>query len=621
VGHRPIADYALLSDCNGSALVSRDGSVDWLCVPRFDSRSTMSRLLDDRAGHWSIHPTSEATVERQYIDRTMVLRTVFRTAGGNAAITDAMALGPNERGHDLGHDAPHALLRELTCLSGEVDFTMAFAPRPEYGLVTPLVLAADGGAVTRGGPDVFALSAPVPLQLGEGAAGARFRLRAGERAGFALQYAPAGQPPRLWTQREIRVGLQDTIHGWRSWSAMHQSYQGPWQELVHHSGRVLQALTYAPTGAIVAAPTTSLPETVGGDRNWDYRYAWVRDASFTLRALWVAACPDEADMFFSFMVSAAAAHVRIGAPLQIMYGIGGEHDLTERTLDHLAGWRGSLPVRVGNGAWRQVQLDVYGELLDAAHRLRPQLGDLDDLTRQFLIDLVDGAATRWQEPDHGIWEVRGQPQHFLHSKLMCWVALDRAIALADWLGATDRVEAWSRTRTKIRAAIERRGWNERIGAYTQAFGSEVLDASALMIPLVGFLPATDARMRATIDAVQRRLTSPRGLVYRYLGADDGLTGTEGTFLLCTFWLARCLALAGDTDQARAAFNAAASHVNDVGLLAEEVDPDTGELLGNFPQAFSHIGLINAAWTIAQADEQYEGATTVASTAESLTPDR
>jgi GH15 family glucan-1,4-alpha-glucosidase len=601
VSYLPIADYALLSDCNGSALVSRDGSVDWLCLPRFDSRSVFARLLDGGGGHWSVRPAGDFTSQRRYADRAMVLQTVFRAAGGEAVLTDVLALGARERGHELGSDVPHTLLREVACTSGEVELVLEFAPRPEYGLVTPLLVAARGGVVSRGSPDEFALCSPVALRILGGTAHARFRLRAGQRAGFALQYAPAGQRPRRWDQRKIRRAVRDTVRGWQSWSAIHQRYQGPWRELVHHSGRVLRALTYAPTGAIAAAPTTSLPETVGGQRNWDYRYTWVRDASLTLRALWVAACPVEAGSFFEFMAGAAAAQVRAGGPLQVMYGIGGEHDLTERPLEHLAGWRASSPVRVGNAAWRQVQLDVYGELLDAAHRLQPELGEPSELTRQFLTDLADGAAAHWQEPDHGIWEIRGQPQHFLYSKLMCWVAVDRAIALAGWLKATHKTAQWSRTREDIRAAIEREGWSEQAGAYTQAFGSHQLDASALMLPLTGFLPATHPRMRATIDAIQRDLTGPGGLVYRYRGADDGLTGTEGTFLLCTFWLARCLALAGDTSQARAVFGTAIAHANDVGLLAEEADPHTGELLGNFPQAFSHIGLVNAAWTIAGAE--------------------
>ena len=363
---------------------------------------------------------------------------------------------------------------------------------------------------------------------------------------------------------------------------------------------MLYGLTYFPTGAIVAAPTTSLPEAPGSSRNWDYRYTWVRDASFTLEALWVAACPHEAIKFFDYLTDAASAHVAGGGDLQIMFGVGGEHDLTERELGHLSGWRDSRPVRTGNGAWNQRQLDVYGELLGAAHRLPDQLAALHPVGRRFLADLADLAAARWCEADQGIWEVRGEPRHFLYSKLMCWVALDRAIALADRLDARDRVERWTVTREAIAEAILTRGWNERVGAFTQSFDSDELDASTLMLPIVGFLPADHPHVSATIEAVAARLTDERGLVYRYLAA-DGLEGDEGSFLLCTFWLAQAHALAGDIDRARATFEAAARYTNDVGLLSEEVDPHTGELLGNFPQAFSHIGLINAAWAIAQAE--------------------
>jgi GH15 family glucan-1,4-alpha-glucosidase len=386
---------------------------------------------------------------------------------------------------------------------------------------------------------------------------------------------------------------------------MHQTYDGPWQELIHHSGRVLKALTFQPSGAVVAAPTTSLPEGVGGERNWDYRFSWVRDASLTMEALWVAACPDEADDFFAFMCTAAASGVGADKPLQIMFGIGGEHDLTERTLGHLEGWRGSRPVRVGNGAWEQEQVDVYGELLGAADRLTDQIRDLDPDTRAFLAALADAAAVRWTQPDQGIWEVRGDPQHFLYSKVMCWVALDRAIRLADIIGDPARVEEWRRARDKIADVVLREGWDEAAGAFTQYIGSQALDASNLMMAIVGFLPATDPRMLATIEATGKRLTDDRGLVYRYRteGGVDGLAGEEGTFLLCTFWLAQALAMAGKVERAREVFERAARFVNDVGLLAEEVDPDTGELLGNFPQAFSHIGLVNAAWAISEAEQR------------------
>ena len=448
---------------------------------------------------------------------------------------------------------------------------------------------------------MLALSSPIPLEIEDHQATARFTVHEGETVRFALEHRTTSQePPRFWSDDEIGDRLADTTFAWHTWAELHQAYEGPWRHLVHHSGRVLYALTYFPTGAICAAPTTSLPETPGGSRNWDYRYAWVRDASFTIQALWVAACPDEAHKFFDFMSGAAASLLRQGAELQIMFGVGGERDLSERELPHLTGWRGSAPVRVGNGAWNQRQLDVYGELLDAAYRLPEQLDGMAPSTHRFLADLADTAADRWQDQDQGIWEVRGEPRDFLYSKLMCWVALDRAILLADQLGVAERVGDWTRVRDEISDAILTRGWNESVGAFTQSFGSEDLDASNLMMPIVGFIPADDPRMLATINAIEERLTDRHGLVYRYL-AHDGLEGEEGTFLLCTFWLAQALALAGEVERASATFERAIVYVNDVGLLAEEVDSETGELLGNFPQAFSHIGLINAAWAISQAE--------------------
>ncbi len=491
----------------------------------------------------------------------------------------------------------------LACTRGEIEAQVIYAPRPEYGLIHPILVPVPGGLTARGGAGRLLLATSVSFGVDGDTATAQVRLAAGQAAVFALGHGHRADPPQIpWTAEEITDRLEDTEEGWRSWSAIHQNYEGPWRELVRHSGRVLQALTYAPTGAIVAAPTTSLPETVGGERNWDYRYTWVRDASLTMEALWVAACPDEANKFFAFLADAAATQLQRGADLQIMFGIGGERDLTERELPHLAGWRGSRPVRVGNGAWLQRQLDVYGELLSAAQRLVDQLGELDPVTRRFLSAAADTAAARWREKDQGIWEVRGEPQDFLYSKLMCWVALDQAMALAPHLGAEDRVTDWAAARDEIRAAILERGWNERAGAFTQAFGSEDLDASSLMLAITGFLAADDPRMKATIDATAQRLTDKRGLVYRYL-AHDGLAGEEGTFLLCTFWLAQAQALAGEVEAAIATFERAVAAINDVGLLAEEVAPRDGEMIGNFPQAFSHIGLINAAWAITQAQER------------------
>ncbi len=617
----PIADYALLSDRHSAALVSRDGSIDWLCFPRFDSPSIFGRLLDDKAGHWSIRATSATHVTRRYLDRTMVLETTFRTPTGTVAITDALAMGDGNRGHELGNGSPHLLLRRATCIEGDVELSLEYVPRPEYGLVDPLLDALDGGVAAFGGADVVVLSSPMALTIDQSAVSGQVQLRRGESAGFALHHAKRAETgtAKVWSQSEISARFEDTVSAWESWSELHQAYVGPWQDLVHHSGRVLQSLSFAPTGAICAAATTSLPEAVGGSRNWDYRYTWVRDASFTIEALWVAACPDEANEFFDYVTTSAAGSLDRGGDLQIMFGIGGERDLTERELPHLEGWRHSAPVRVGNGAWNQRQLDVYGELLGAVYRLSDHLfdasrrvgpmaapgkwgapPDLAPVTRRFFVQLADTAARRWQEKDQGIWEIRGEPRDFLYSKFMCWAALDRAVALADQLDAPDRAEAWKQTHDQIRDAILTKGWSDRANAFTQSFGSDDLDASTLMLPLVGFLPADDPKVLATINATEERLTDERGLVYRYR-SHDGLEGEEGTFLLCTFWLAQALARAGQPARARTVFERAAAYVNDVGLLAEEVDPASGELLGNFPQAFSHIGLVNAAWAISESE--------------------
>src|SRR5208282_3065223 len=411
------------------------------------------------------------------------------------------------------------------------------------------------GAVFEAPGMRFSLVSRFPLaRQGTGVA-TEFLLHPGEPSTFILRQVEGDGDSGLLEARLVGTELlTQTLEFWRRWLSKCR-YQGRWREMVNRSALTLKLLTFAPTGAIIAAPTTSLPETIGGVRNWDYRYTWVRDASLTMAALWVAACPDEANKFFGFLADAAASQLQRGADLQIMFGIGGERDLSERELPHLAGWRDSRPVRVGNGAWTQRQLDVYGELLGAAQRLVDQLGELDPITQQFLAAAADTAASRWKEKDQGIWEIRGEPRDFVYSKLMCWVALDRAIALAPQLGAGDRAQGWAAARDEIRAAILSRGWSEKAGAFTQAFGGDDLDASNLMLAITGFLPGDDPRMKATIDATAARLTDKRGLVYRYL-AHDGLAGEEGTFLLCTFWLAQAQALAGEVDQAIATFERA-----------------------------------------------------------------
>ena len=603
-GARPIADYGLLADCNTAALVARDGSVDWLCLPRFDSPALFAGLLDPEAGHWSIRPAAAFRVERRYLPGTLVVETTFRTDTGVARLLDALAFAKGQRVHDLGRDSPHELLRLVEGLTGTVDFVMVLQPRPEYGLVRPLVRATADGARTFGGPNQIVVRAGVPLACEDATMRATFRVGPGKTVGFALRWAPPEiRSPDASPPDRVRDRIADTVAGWSSWEAAHDIYDGSHRAPVRLGARVLKGLTYRPTGAIVAAPTTSLPEAVGGERNWDYRYAWMRDASLTVEALYIGACSKEAEAFVSFMTSAAGGHGHAGSSLQIMYGIGGEHDLSERSLPHLRGWRDSRPVRVGNGAWGQTQLDVYGEFLSALHRHSERLGPLHPEIQHFVADLADAAARRWSEPDAGMWEMRGELLHHLSSKVFCWVALDRAVDLAPGLGLHARKEAWAAERDRIREAILARGWSDERQAYTQAFDSAELDAAALLMPLVGFLPATDPRMRSTIEAIARDLTED-GLVIRYRNAagpnPDGLSGEEGTFVICSFWLVSCLAQAGELERAEALFARLAGYANDLGLLAEEVDPASGELLGNFPQAFSHVGLITAAWEIDQA---------------------
>jgi alpha,alpha-trehalase len=585
---QPIGAYGLLADCNTAALADRQGSIDWLCLPRYDSPAVFARILDPEAGHWSIRPVGDFTSTRRYLPGTLVLETIFETDDGVVSLTDALVFDEGQRGHELGHNAPRELLRLIRGVSGRVMLAMELVPRPEYGLVHPLFRRTEYGGRTFGGPNQIAVCTAIPVELEGSKMRATLEVGEGDSLGFAMRWIPpegGGAPPTAADQVAGRI--EDTVEGWRSWEAAHDIYEGPHRELVRLSARVLKA------------PTTSLPECVGGERNWDYRYSWIRDASLTLEALYIGACSDEAGEFVSFMTSSAGQ----GDSLQIMYGIAGEHDLSERELPHLRGWRDSAPVRVGNGAWNQTQLDVYGELLNALHLYREQLGDLHPEIQRFVVELADAAARRWTERDAGMWEMRGEPRHHLSSKVLCWTALDRAVKLAPQLAAHAHTEAWAEQRDRIREAILERGWSEQRAAYAQSFDSDELDGGVLLMPLVGFLPATDPRMRSTIEAIASGLTEG-GLVLRYANDEglnaDGLTGEEGTFVICSFWLVSCLALAGEIERAEALFDQLVGYANDLGLLAEEVDTANGELLGNFPQAFSHIGLINAAWRIDQA---------------------
>ena len=608
---RPIGDYGLLADCNSAALVDRYGSVDWLCLPRYDSASIFARILDPEAGHFSIRPVGAFSTERRYLPGTLAIETTFTTDTGAVRLTDAMAFAEGQRGHDLGYDAPHELIRSVEGVSGSVELELELAPRPEYGLYRPLIRPLEDGARSFGGTSPIWLRAGTPVEVDDRSTiRASFSVGEGHRVGFSIRWMPveAQTPPEPTAPAAVADRIAHTVAAWRSWEEEHDIYEGPHKELVKHSSRVLKGLTFRPTGAIVAAPTTSLPETEGGERNWDYRFSWIRDSSLTLEALYIGACSDEAEDFVSFMTSSAGGRAGQGS-LQIMYGIGGEHDLSERELPHLRGWRDSQPARVGNGAWGQTQLDVYGELLNSLWLYREQLGELHPEIQAFVTDLADTAGRRWKETDQGMWEMRGEPRHHLSSKVLCWTALDRAVKLAPQLGEHAKLAEWTAAREEIREAVLRRGWSEERGAYAQSFDSDELDAAQLLMPILGFLPADDERMRSTIEAIADDLTED-GLVLRYRNEEglnaDGLSGEEGTFVICSFWLVSCLAKAGEVERAEELFDSLVGYANDLGLLAEEIDTANGELLGNFPQAFSHIGLIVAAYEIDKAREAQRG---------------
>jgi GH15 family glucan-1,4-alpha-glucosidase len=580
----PIADYGFLSDCRSAALVSRAGSVDWWCPARFDSPSVFARLLDPAAGHWSLGPVGPARTERSYVGNSLALRTEHHLPEGSVAVTDTLAVEPGARGHHLGHRSPAVLLRVVEGLTGRVRMHSEFLPRPEYGLLTPYLHHRPGCVVAAAGPVSLTLHGPIDLRRDREAACADFEVSAGDVVGFDLAFAPSfgAGPARL----DPVAALADTVAAWESLYERHP-YEGRYPDLVRRSAIVLRGLTYQPSGAVVAAATTSLPEQLGGSRNYDYRYGWLRDFAFTMNALWVADCPDEPARLFAWAARSAG---RIGAePVPIMYGVGGERDLTEHELHHLRGYAASRPVRIGNAAWRQRQLDVLGEVLSAAAMMQERIGVFDHELRRLLIDIADQAAEAWRKPDAGVWETRDNDRHYVSSKVGCWLALDRAVKMAPRLGEGIDVGPWARARDDIRDAVLKYGWSDRAGAFTGAFGSDELDSSVLAMPLVGFLPATDERMRATVRAIECELTTD-GLVRRW--AED-----PAGFVLCSFWLVSCLAQAGERDRATQLFERTAARANDLGLFAEQIDPTTGEHLGNTPQALSHIGLINAAWRL------------------------
>jgi GH15 family glucan-1,4-alpha-glucosidase len=582
-----IEDYALIGDTQTVALVARNGSIDWLCVPRFDGGACFAGLLGGRQhGRWSIRPTDEPrSIERRYRADSLVLETVFRTSTGTVALIDFMP--PRDHQHP-------SVVRIVECRSGSVAIELELLIRFDYGAIVPWVRQLDAGICAVGGSDGLVLHTPVPLEGRDLATFARPHLHEGDRVPFVLSWFPSHAPvPEPVDADEL---LDETERWWADWSEA-CTYHGEYADLVKRSLITLKALSHEPTGGIVAAATTSLPESLGGVRNWDYRYCWLRDATFTLTALTYGGYTNEALAWSDWLRRTVA-----GSPdkMQIMYGVHGERRLDESELGWLPGYEHSAPVRVGNAASGQFQLDVYGEVMDmflhSAHCLGHELpDDVWELARM----LVEHVAKVWTEPDDGIWEVRGPRRHFVHSKVMAWVAVDRWVQLCESSKLDEPCDEWRTLRDDMHREICEKGYNPVVGAFTQYYGSNELDASCLMLSLVGFLPVTDPRIAGTIEAIQRKLVVD-GFVQRYRteavhddGATtvDGLPPGEGAFLLTTFWLADNLVLLGRTDEARAIFERLAGLANDVGLLAEEYDVAASRLVGNFPQAFSHVGLI------------------------------
>jgi GH15 family glucan-1,4-alpha-glucosidase len=594
--YRPIEDYALIGDCRGAALVSGDGSIDWLCLPRLDSASLFGALLDPRAGRLLVRPIGPFESRRRYRPGTNVLETTFRTPTGAVTLRDAMPVR-SEQERRRRPTPEQELLREVEGLDGEVELEVRYEPRPDYGRRAPrLEQRGRLGLWCAAGRGALVLTSDLALELSSDgrSAGGRARVRGGQRAYLSLCYAedaPAVVPPLGPAARER---MARTADWWAGWSAR-CAYRGPHRDAVLRSALALKLLAFAPSGAVVAAATTSLPERPGGDSNWDYRFCWLRDAAFTVRALLALGYRDEARAFGSWMLHST----RLTQPeLQVVYDVFGEARLPERELDHLAGYRGSRPVRVGNGAHAQLQLDVYGEVVDAVAALAEDDGGFDRDTATLLVGIGETVARRWREPDDGIWEDRSGRRHYTHSKVLCWVALDRLVGLHAAGRLAAPVDRFRAERDAIRATVEARGYSQRLGAYARALDGDELDASALTLPLYGYVDAAHPRMRATLDRVRERLGAG-ALIHRYAAADGR---REGAFGICGFWAVECLARAGRADEAATAFAELLGHANDVGLFAEEVDPATGGALGNFPQAFTHVGLINAALALAAAGE-------------------
>jgi len=582
-----IEDYALLGDLQTAALVERGGSIDWLCFPRFDSGACFASLLGGpEHGRWLLAPVDGGTTSRRYLHDTLVLETTWQTETGTARVLDFMP--PRGRAPDI--------VRIVEGVSGRVRMRSELTIRFDYGHVLPWVRRVDDARVAVAGPDALCFRTPAETRGENMHTVSEISVDEGERIPFVLTWFPSHEP--LPAAIDPEQALAETESFWREWSdACTVQLPGEWSDLLRRSLIVLKALTYAPTGGIVAAPTTSLPEWVGGVRNWDYRFCWLRDATLTLLALLHGGHAEEAAAWRHWLLRAVAGDP---ADVQIMYGVGGERRLTELELPWLPGYEGSAPVRVGNAASDQLQLDVYGEVMDALYQARTAGLALEPAAWQIQVALLEHLEEAWRDPDEGIWEIRGERRHFVHSKAMAWVAFDRGVRTVESQGLDGPAERWRAVRDEIHAEICEHGWNEQLGSFTQSYDSTELDASLLLLPLVGFLPTSDARVRGTIEAVERTLLQD-GFVLRYRTHEtgvDGLPPGEGVFLPCSFWLVDCYELLGRHDDAHALFERLLGLANDLGLLSEEYDPAAGRMLGNFPQAFTHLALVNSGFNVA-----------------------
>ena len=593
-GHSPdIGSHGLIGDMSSAALVATDGTIDWLCMPRFDSPSVFAALLDSKSGgRFQIAPSGPASSSQEYLPDTNILQTSFKTETGALTVTDFMPV----RGGHLSEDAPHELHRVVRCESGEVDTDCVFEPRLDYARGVTVLSPLREGVQARGGRQTLSLLASVPLRIDGERATARFRLRQGESASFVLAYGH-GRPVRVDTYR-TGARLEDTRRFWQEIVAGIR-YDGAWSGAVKRSLLVLHLMMYRKTGAIIAAPTTSLPETLGGSRNWDYRYAWLRDSSFTVDILYRLGDDDEGDRYIDWLLDQCKLNDR---KTRIVYGESPNTSLRERTLDHLEGYAGSRPVRIGNGAARHLQLDVFGEVILAIHTLFRLQGRIVRRAWALVTKFAETVIFNWRRRDRGVWEVRGQQRHFVYSKIMCWAALDRAAGIARALNEGGLANRWSRAAEDIRQQVLTQGWSDSKQAFRQRYNDDALDASNLVIPFLGILPPDDPRIRMNADAIARELADgPFVWRYRPSETDDGLDSQEeGAFTLLSFWLIGNLLYTGQADKAGEYFEQIMSHANHLGLFSEMIDPRSGALLGNFPQAYSHVGLIHTARNLDRA---------------------